>query len=488
MNVHTTTDQVSQRSEGLFGTLYGRVWSAIAAHVLELGHAGVIDEAALAALARGIDAAREPAGGHHDLDGIIATIDERVDAIVPPEVAGVVSLGRRHHELRVTVVRLSARDAALATLEAVQAARHALHRVAAEHVLTYLPGVVDGQAAEPTTLANVLGGTLDPLEQAAAALRLAFVRLNRSPMGAGLLAGDVLEPDRAALAARLGFDEVLGTTFNAASNVEDIVALAQAISAVLAPVSRLLRDLNQWLRAEPESFRLEDGWLTRPEPGMTALDPYGRLHRLILQIEQTRGRADALGTNLRALDYGPVGNSAGALLNAIDDLAVDARSALSEGAALFAGLTPNRAYLANRVGRGLITSSDLALYLVTEEGVPLAAARQIAGMVVARALEGGSGLIGITPDAIDTAALLVMGQDIKTEMEPLGRYFAPRRYLERRRVAGAPAPDMTRAWLAESQQRIDKDAAWIAATRVRLHEALIALDRAVADAASETNS
>jgi hypothetical protein len=81
---------------------------------------------------------------------------------------------------------------------------------------------------------------------------------------------------------------------------------------------------------------------------------------------------------------------------------------------------------------------------------------------------------------------MVIGQDVKTEMEPLGRYFAPRRYLERRRVAGAPSPDMTRAWLAESQQRLDADLTWLNATRVRLHETLVALDRSVASASSDT--
>ncbi len=487
MNVHTTLENTARGQIGARGMMaHRRVWSAIAAHVLELGHSGVIDDAALAALARGLDAAREPAGETGDLGSVIAAIDERVDAIVPPAVSGAVSLGRRHHELRVTVLRLAGRDVAIALLETVDDLRDELQRLATEHVLTYLPGLVDGQAAEPTTFANVLGGTIDPLEQAAVALRQAFERLNRSPLGAGLLAGDVLEPDRAALAARLGFDGDLSTTFNAASNVEDFVALAQACAGALAPASRLLRDVALWLRAEPDSFRLDDAWLTRPEPGMVTLDPYGGLHKLIYRIERVGGGADALVTSLRALDYGPVGGAVDAVLAGLDELRGGATSALDESTALFGSLQPNRAFLANRVGRGLITSSDLALYLVTEEGVPLPAARQIAGMVVARALEGGSGLVGITPDAIDTAAMLAIGQDVKTEMEPLGRHFAPRRYLERRRVAGAPAPDMTRAWLAERQQRLDADRVWLNTTRVRLHEAMTALDRAIADAASDT--
>lgn len=463
-------------------------WEAIAAHVLELGRAGVIDEAALAALARGLDAAREPGERAPGIAGVIDAIDRRIDAVVPGEIEGVASFGRQHHELKVTVLRLAAREGALTLIAAVNDLRAVLHRFASEHMLTYLPGLVDGQAAEPTTLANLLGATLDPLEHAAAALRTAYERLDRSPLGAGLLAGDVLELDRAALAARLGFAAVLNPTFNAASNVEDLAALTQAIEGAVAPVDRLLRDVAQWLRADPESFRLGESWLEAPEPGLIAFTPASGLERLIQRCRRVTARATALVTNLRALGYGPVGSAVDALLDDVTELAAGAKAALNESAALFdTGLIPNRAYLANRVGRGLITTGDLALYLVTEEGLPLAAARQIAGMVVARALEGGPGLVGVTPDAIDTAALMVMGQDVKTEMEPLGRYFAPRRYLERRRVAGAPAPDMTRAWLVDSESHVQSDRAWLNGEHGRIDRAMTALSQAVADAADEAD-
>lgn len=476
-------DCVAQRQ----GTqTWTRVWCAIAAHVLELAHAGVIDDAALAALARGLDAAHEPEGGPDGLTAVITAIDQRVDALVPTAASGVTSLGRRHHEMRVTVLRLAARDVALEMMGAVDDLRAALHQLAGDHVFTYLPGLVDGQPAEPTTLANMLGATLDPLAQMAKCLRAVYDRINRAPLGAGLLAGDVLELDRAALADRLGFTTVLNPTFNAASNVEDLVALMQAIGAALAPVARLLEEASLWLRVDPDSFRLDDAWLDTPEPGMTSLNAPGGLRRLIQSCDRAVQQADVLVAHLRSLGYGPIGTAIDALLTDLDALASASRRALNESATLFAsGITPNRAYLANRVGRGLITSSDLALYLVTEEGLPLTAARQIAGMVVARALEGGSGLVGITPDAIDTAAMLVIGQDVKTEMEPLGRYFAPRRYLERRRVAGAPSPDMTRAWLAESQRQLDADRAWLDAERDRLEAVVDALNQAITDAAAE---
>lgn len=488
MTTETGPRSRSDRASNRGADSWSYAWDAVAAHVLELGRAGVIDGAALSALARGLDAAREPASDAGDLNAVITTFDQRVDAIVPQAVAGAVSLGRQQHELRLTVLRLAARWAALETMTALDDLRATLLRFAGEHVLTYLPGLVDGQAAEPTTLANMLGATLDPLQQAATRLQGAYGQLNRSPQGAGLLAGDVLEPDRGHLADHLGFDLPLATTYNAASNIEDLVALAQATGASAAPVTRLLDELARWLRTDPESFRLGDAWLDTPEPDMIVLHPAGGLHRLSQRCGRGMDRSDALVAALRRLDYGPIGSAVDGLLIDLATLTGAMRSALNESAALFAGgLTPNRAYLANRAGRGLITASDLALYLVSEEGLPLAASRQIAGMVIARALDGGSGMVGITPDAIDTAAMLVIGQEVKTEMEPLGRYFAPRRYLERRRVTGAPSPEMTRLWLAANETRLDEDRAWLDGERDRLDRVQTALHQAITDAASETD-
>jgi hypothetical protein len=54
---------------------------------------------------------------------------------------------------------------------------------------------------------------------------------------------------------------------------------------------------------------------------------------------------------------------------------------------------------------------------------------------------------------VDTAAMLVIGRELKVEPETLGRWFAPRRFLERRLVEGSPAPAKTREWLEREMTR-----------------------------------
>ena len=63
---------------------------------------------------------------------------------------------------------------------------------------------------------------------------------------------------------------------------------------------------------------------------------------------------------------------------------------------------------------------------------------------------------------IDSAAVMVIGQELKVEMETLGRYLAPRRFIERRQVSGSPASEKTREWLAVERARLAQDRAWAA--------------------------
>ncbi len=149
------------------------------------------------------------------------------------------------------------------------------------------------------------------------------------------------------------------------------------------------------------------------------------------------------------------------------------------------GLIVNRAYLGNRAGRGYTTAGDLATFLMTEEQIPPSAARSIAVLVLARVKEANLEVSGITQDMIDSAAMMIIGQEIKVEMESLGRFLAPRRFLERRQVTGSPAPAMVREWLAGEHDLLDAHREWVRLKRGHIDGRLEATSQAIAGAASE---
>src|SRR5699024_1510175 len=129
--------------------------------------------------------------------------------------------------------------------------------------------------------------------------------------------------------------------------------------------------------------------------------------------------------------YGPLGAAWSTVAPAMDEVLGRAEWSMTRStAAINEALIVNRAYLANRAGRLYTTVSDLVPFLMSEESLPPTAARQIAGLVVSRLRKEHLEASAVTPDMIDTAAVMVIGQELKVEMEALGRYLAPRRFIE----------------------------------------------------------
>ncbi len=85
------------------------------------------------------------------------------------------------------------------------------------------------------------------------------------------------------------------------------------------------------------------------------------------------------------------------------------------------------------------------------------AARDIAALVTERARDEDLEASGITPGLIDAAAMLVIGRELGVEIERLGAYLAPRRFIEKRYTQGGPAPVAVRQQLDIESQRVTRD-------------------------------
>jgi argininosuccinate lyase len=121
----------------------------------------------------------------------------------------------------------------------------------------------------------------------------------------------------------------------------------------------------------------------------------------------------------------------------------------------------NRAWLARHAGRALVTSGDLADFLMAEEGLDPGSARSIAALTAHRALQEGLEASAITPQMIDSAALVTIGRELGIELERLGAYLAPRRFIEKRTVLGGPAPATVREYLATARAALAADQTWL---------------------------
>lgn len=460
------------------------------AHVVALQQQGVIDESAAAAILRAIDSVSLASQANQSgVWAIVANVDDKVGAATPSEIAGASALGRTRNETIATALRMTWRSNAAQIAAASLDLRAAALELAVAHTVTVLGAFADRKAAAPSTLAHFLGGFIGPLESSWLRLIQAIDAANRSPFGSGLMVGEVFSADRSETASMLGFREPIANTLDASGQVEDIVQLLEALSSQSAVIRRLVNELLLWIRTDPTSFFIDERWETSPEPAHAAHNVSTRLEHLNSAALRAGQLANMAVDQLRAQPYGPIGISwdsiapaVGSALDSGREVVLEATSAIREA------LIVNRAYLANRAGRLYSTASDLAAFLMEDQQINPAAAQRIAGLAVARLKEASLEAAQITPDIIDSAAVLVIGQELKVEMETLGRYIAPRRFLERRDVLGSPKSDRTREWLATVEQNLQSQKSMLTERTEAWTSALSALQSVLAESAETSEN
>ena len=466
------------------------VYAVQTTQILLLQREGVVDEAASAAILRAIDSVQlgeKP--GVHSVSQLVAAMDDRVNAAIPGEIAGASALGRTRFETVATVLRMDWRSRSANLASTSIELQKALLELANAHSVTVMGAFADRKAAAPTTFAHFLGGVIGSLQTAWNRLPVAIDAVDRSPFGSGLLVGEVFSGDRDQAAKLLGFREPIANTLDASGSIEDIVQVVEAAAAQSAVIRRFVTELLTWIRTDPTSFFIDERWESTPEPSHPAHSLSVRLERLNLDAYRAELDARVAIDLLRAQPYGPIGTAWDQLAEAVNRVLGNTGAVVSTAtSAVREALIINRAYLANRAGRLYSTASDLAAFLMEDQQLNPTAAQQIAGLAVARLKEATLEASQITPDIIDAAAVMVIGQELKVEMETLGRYIAPRRYIERRDVLGSPKADRTREWLASVDTSITASTDMIAERKTRWQEARAGIDQVLAESArSEEN-
>lgn len=448
----------------------------IAAHVEMLTRVGLVDGSAAETVIEAIRRVSEsPAPGDADPLALVNEFDGRLAAQTTGDVAAIALVGRGAIDIAATVARMELRADLLNLAEVVNELRGSLLELAETQAVSVMPVLIDGGVAQPGTIGQWLGGLIAPLGRAATALESAYANVNRSPLGAGSHAGAGLENDRVATAEALGFEAPIANGFDAVASVDHFATTAEVAASVAAPIGRWLNELVVLVRTEPASLRLAESW-RRGLADMPQFDAPVGVEALAARCEALVGKAGGVRALGMRAAYAPVAARLGDMLDLASGVIAEARDITSTTHRLAAEeMEFNRAYLANRAGRAFSTASDLVDFLMIEEGQDPAAARTIAALTISRAREQGIEASGITPELIDGAALLAIGQELKVEFEAISRYLAPRRFIERRTSIGGASPAATRAYIESERTKLNAGFAWRA-------EAAGAIERVASDA------
>ncbi|MCB9777027.1 MAG: argininosuccinate lyase [Alphaproteobacteria bacterium] len=395
------------------------------AHSAMLGAVGILGEAEVAEIHRGLDAvgdelaAAEEAGWPKagpgwtpgiELEDVHMAVETRLHHHVG-DVAGKLHTARSRNDQVATDVRLWLRgridllDAELAYLIGIL-----LDRVEQDGRVL-VPGCTHLQRGQPVWLGHQILAHAWALSRDRERLADCRKRLNRSPLGAAAMAGTPHPIDRLHSAGLLGFSGVVENAMDAVSARDHVIEAVSACAIAMSHLSRMAEELVIWSTPEFRRVRLSDAWSTgssimpqkrNPDAPEIVRGKAGRVFGA-LQALLTLMKALPLAYNRDMQEDRPP----------LFDAVGTTRACVRVMAGCWAELTvlPGP----DLTGDFLLTT-ELADHLAAN-GVPFRQAHHVAGSLVKACEERGQDLSSLTLDEL-RAAHPAFGDDALAWLEP----------------------------------------------------------------------
>jgi argininosuccinate lyase len=368
------------------------------AHAAMLAAKGIISEADLADITRGLDqVAAEIEAGSFVFDIAHEDIHMSVEARL---IALVGDAGRRLHTARsrndqvALDVRLWVRDAIDQVDLQIADVMRALVDQAERHHDLPMPGFTHLQIGQPVTFGHHMMAYVEMLGRDRSRFADARARLNECPLGAAALAGTSFPIDRHMTAKALGFDRPMANSLDAVSDRDYALEFLAAASTCAMHLSRLAEEIVIWMSAPWRFIRLSDAFTTgssimpqkrNPDAAELVRAKTGRVTGAFVALTMVmKGLPLTYGKDMQE-DKEP-------LFDAADSLAL----ALAATAGMVRDMVPDPANLRRWAGAGFATATDLADWLVRTLNLPFRTAHHVTGRLVAMAEAKGTDLEGLT--------------------------------------------------------------------------------------------
>lgn len=377
------------------------------AHARMLGRIGVIKPAEAETLVKGLeDLAADFSAGRIDIAGA-EDIHSLVESLLVErlgDVAKKLHTGRSRNDQVALDLRLFVTGACAERRRQILDAIESLLTVGEREAATVLPGYTHLQRAQPVLLAHHLLAYVEMFWRDWERFGECAARANRSPLGAGALAGAGFPLDREGAARDLGMSGITRNSLDAVSDRDFAVEFVAAASLAMVHLSRLAEELILWSTAEFGFIAFDDSFSTGSSMMPQKRNPDG--------AELIRGKAGRVFGDLMGL----LTVLKGLPLAYNKDLQED-KEALFDADRTLAGcldilppmllsLTWNREAMREAAAGGFANATDLADYLV-RKGMPFREAHGAVGRLVRMAAEKGLGLQDLPLEAMQAVSPLI---------------------------------------------------------------------------------
>lgn len=352
--------------------------------------------------------------------------------------------GRSRNDQVALDVRMYAKLACRETEEMLRDLLETLLTIAQEHLHTIMPGYTHLQKAQPITLAHHMMAYFQMFLRDRGRFRHAYEAADVMPLGSGALAGTTYPLNRERTAELLGFSAISQNSLDGVSDRDFLLEYLSAASICMMHLSRFCEELILWNTGEFRFVEMDDAYATG-----SSIMPQKKNPDV---AELIRGKTGRVYGDLMALLTVMKGIPLAYNKDMQEDKEAffDARDTLVKGLTVFTAMLRTVTFRTDVMARGasggFTNATDCADYLV-KHGVAFRDAHKVVGELVAHCLTEGKALLDLSLEELK-AFHPAFEEDVFDDLSMLA-------CVEKRRIPGAPAPDMVQQAIDEGRRALN---------------------------------
>jgi argininosuccinate lyase len=301
-------------------------------------------------------------------------------------------------------------------------------------------------------------------------------RLNRNPLGAAALAGTSWPIDRHRTAELLGFDGLLENTLDAVATADYMLEALTASAITACSLGRLAEDIFRWCANEVGFASLPDDLIDS-----STIMPQKRNPVIVATIRaQARVVAGEVAGLLSACSVGFEASRDVTLAqgNIRDALAlVEGMTEITR--AIMGGVAFHRDRMAEALGIGFSSTTELADTLAREGRIPFRQAHQIVGAAVSALFVTGQGPAGLTRQLLDETCRRMTGRPLPIQDEAVRRALDHRACVEQKTLPGGPAEGEVKRMASRQKTHAAALRGYVREMEARWHQGQARLEHSV---------
>ena len=354
--------------------------------------------------------------------------------------------GRSRNDQVALDARMYAKLACEETVQMLEELLRVILSIAQDHLHTIMPGYTHLQKAQPITLAHHMMAYAQMFLRDRTRFRAAYASADVMPLGSGALAGTTYPLNRERVAELLGFRQISQNSLDGVSDRDFILEYLSAASICMMHLSRFCEELILWNTNEFRFVEMDDGFATG-----SSIMPQKKNPDVAELIRGKTGRVYgdlmALLTTMKGL---PLAYNKD--MQEDKEAFFDARDTLVKGLTVFTAMLRTVTFREDVMERGasggFTNATDCADYLV-KKGVPFRDAHAVVGRLVAHCLNENKALLDLSLAELQ-AFHPAFEADVFDDLSMIA-------CVEKRRIPGAPAPDMVQAAIDSARAQLEDE-------------------------------